>query len=198
MRKYIPNFIISIYHFLISLMGAIIYNFPGNKIKVIGITGTNGKSTVVNITSEILKEAGYKVASSSSIVFKIGDIEEENKMKMTMPGRFTLQKFLRKAVNQKCDYVIIEVTSEGIKQYRHCFINFDVVGITNLTPEHIEAHKGFDNYKKAKGELFKACKNIHIINEDDNYKDYFLSFPAKKTITYGINKGEIKANEIKL
>ena len=198
MRKYIPNFIISIYHFLISLMGAIIYNFPGNKIKVIGITGTNGKSTVVNITSEILKEAGYKVASSSSIVFKIGDIEEENKMKMTMPGRFTLQKFLRKAVNQKCDYVIIEVTSEGIKQYRHCFINFDVVGITNLTPEHIEAHKGFDNYKKAKGELFKVCKNIHIINEDDNYKDYFLSFPAKKTITYGINKGDIRANEIKL
>jgi UDP-N-acetylmuramoyl-L-alanyl-D-glutamate--2,6-diaminopimelate ligase len=198
MRKYIPNFIVSIYHFTLSFLGALYYGFPGRKIKVIGITGTNGKSTVVNITSQILKEAGYKVASSSSIVFKIGDIEEENKMKMTMPGRFTLQKFLKKAIREKCDYVIIEVTSEGIKQHRHRFINFDVVAITNLTPEHIEAHKGFENYKKAKGELFGISKNIHIINNDDDHRDYFKSFSAKEIITYGINSGDILAKDINL
>ncbi|MDD2274264.1 MAG: UDP-N-acetylmuramoyl-L-alanyl-D-glutamate--2,6-diaminopimelate ligase [Candidatus Pacebacteria bacterium] len=197
-KKFIPAFLISWYHLALSFMGALYYGFPGKKIKVIGITGTNGKSTVINITSQILKEAGHKVASSSSIIFKIGDIEEENKMKMTMPGRFSLQKFLKKAVSEKCDYVIIEVTSEGIKQHRHRFINFDVVAITNLTPEHIEAHKGFENYKKAKGELFNTCKNIHIINSDDEYRDYFMSFPAKETITYGIKRGDILAEDINL
>ncbi len=197
-KRFIPSFLISWYHLALSFLGALYYGFPGRKIKVIGITGTNGKSTVVNITSQILKEAGYKVASSSSIVFKIGDIEEENKMKMTMPGRFTLQKFLKKAIREKCDYVIIEVTSEGIKQHRHRFINFDVVAITNLTPEHIEAHKGFENYKKAKGELFSISKNIHIINNDDDHRDYFKSFSAKEIITYGINSGDILAKDINL
>jgi UDP-N-acetylmuramoyl-L-alanyl-D-glutamate--2,6-diaminopimelate ligase len=197
-KKFIPGFVISTYHLVLSFIGALYCGFPGKKIKVIGITGTNGKSTVVNITSQILKEAGYKVASSSSIVFKIGEVEEENKMKMTMPGRFALQKFLKKAVKEKCDYVIIEVTSEGIKQHRHRFINFDVVAITNLTPEHIEAHKGFENYKKAKGELFNVSKNIHIINSDDDHKDYFLGFGAKEIITYGINSGDLKAESIEL
>ncbi len=197
-KKFIPSFLISWYHLALSFLGALYYRFPGKKIKVIGVTGTNGKSTVINIASQILKEAGYKVASSSSISFRIGDAEEENKMKMTMPGRLTLQKFLRRAVDEKCDYVIIEVTSEGIKQHRHRFINFDVVAITNLTPEHIEAHKGFENYKKAKGELFKVCKNIHIINSDDDHKDYFVSFPAKEIITYGINSGDIRAKDVHL
>jgi UDP-N-acetylmuramoyl-L-alanyl-D-glutamate--2,6-diaminopimelate ligase len=197
-KKFIPGFVISAYHFALSFIGALYCGFPGKKIKVIGITGTNGKSTVVGMTSQILKEAGYKVASSSSIVFKIGEMEEENKMKMTMPGGLILQKFLKKAVSEKCDYAIIEVTSEGIKQHRHRFINFDVVAITNLTPEHIEAHKGFENYKKAKGELFNASKNIHIINSDDEHKDYFLGFRAKKIITYGIKSGDLKAEDIKL
>jgi UDP-N-acetylmuramyl tripeptide synthase len=126
-KKFIPGFVISTYHLVLSFIGALYCGFPGKKIKVIGITGTNGKSTVVGMTSQILKEAGYKVASSSSIVFKIGEMEEENKMKMTMPGGLILQKFLKKAVSEKCDYAIIEVTSEGIKQHRHRFINFDVV-----------------------------------------------------------------------
>ena len=197
-KKFIPGFVISAYHLALSFIGALYCGFPGKKIKVIGITGTNGKSTVVGMTSQILKEAGYKVASSSSIVFKIGEMEEENKMKMTMPGGLILQKFLKKAVSEKCDYAIIEVTSEGIKQHRHRFINFDVVAITNLTPEHIEAHRGFENYKKAKGELFNASKNIHIINSDDDHKDYFLGFKAKKIITYGIKSGDLKAEDIKL
>jgi len=74
------------------------------------------------------------VAISSSLVFKIGDRVEENKLKMTMPGRFALQSFLSKAVKEKCDYALIEVTSEGIKQHRHRFISFKTALITNLNP----------------------------------------------------------------
>ena len=89
------------------------------------MTGTNGKTTVVNLITKILEEAGYKVASLSSIRFKIEEKEWPNTLKMTMPGRFKIQKFLRQAVDNKCQYAVIEVTSEGIKQYRHKFINFE-------------------------------------------------------------------------
>ncbi len=197
-KKLIPEFVKNFYHLVLAFLGAFLNGFPSKKIKVIGVTGTNGKSTTISITTKILEEAGYKVAASTSIVFKIGDKIEENKLKMTMPGRFILQSFLKKAVKEKCDYAVIEVTSEGIKQYRHKFINFKTALITNLNPEHIEAHKGFENYKKAKGELFKIVEDIHIINADDQHKDYFLSFPAKKTITYGIESSdaEIKAEDV--
>jgi UDP-N-acetylmuramoyl-L-alanyl-D-glutamate--2,6-diaminopimelate ligase len=103
-----------------------------------------------------------------------------------MPGRFVLQRFLNRAVAEKCDYAIIETTSEGIKQFRHKFINFNVAVVTNLNPEHIEAHKGFENYKNEKGKLFKIAKGIHIINLDDDHKDFFLGFPANRIITYGV------------
>ena len=103
---------------------------------------------------------------------------------MTMPGRFKIQKFLRQAVKADCKYAILEITSEGIKQYRHKFINFDVAVFTNLSPEHIEAHGGFEKYKKAKAELFKITKKIHIINLDDKNAEYFWKIPAEKKIGY--------------
>jgi len=185
-KKLIPEGVKGFYHYMWSLAGALYYGFPSKKIKVIGVTGTGGKSTVIAMASKILEEAGYKVAYSSSIVFKWGNIQEENKYKMTMPGRFVLQKFLNRAVSEGCDYAIIETTSEGIKQFRHKFIDFNVAVITNLNPEHIEAHKGFENYKREKGKLFKITKGLHIINLDDSHKDFFLNFPADRIVTYGI------------
>ena len=150
------------------------------------ITGTNGKSTVVDLTSCVLKEAGFKAATCSSVSFRIGDKDEPNTLRMTMPEGFYVQKFLRKAVDAQCDYVVLEVTSEGIKQHRHEFIDFKLAAITNLTPEHIESHGNFENYKKAKGKLFKKIKKIHILNLDDQYFDYFSQFPAEKKYEYGL------------
>ncbi len=186
MKKIIPKFIIDAYHRAMPLLGAIIYRFPSKKIKIIGITGTNGKSTTVEMLASILKEAGYKVGILSSIKFEVAGEAEPNMLKMTMPGRLTIQKMIRRAVNKGCDYMIIEVTSEGIKQYRHLFVDFDLALITNLSPEHIESHGGFENYKRAKGELFKITKKIHIINLDDKHADYFLGFKADQKIGYGI------------
>ena len=190
-KKFIPSFLLDWYHLGLAFLGAVLYGFPSKRIKVIGITGTNGKTTVVDLTTRILEEAGYRVASLSSIKFKIHEKEEPNMLKMTMPGRFKLQKLLKQAVEADCQYLVLEVTSEGIKQYRHCFINFSVAVFTNLSPEHIEAHKGFDNYKKAKGKLFQTTKGIHVINIDDEHAQYFLRFPAKKKYTYGLNQGDI-------
>jgi UDP-N-acetylmuramoyl-L-alanyl-D-glutamate--2,6-diaminopimelate ligase len=117
-------------------------------------------------------------------------------LKMTMPGRFKIQKFLRKAITSDCQYVVLEVTSEGILQYRHKFIAFEAAVFTNLSPEHIEAHGGFENYKKAKGKLFGTAKKIHVINVEDENADYFLSFPAEKKYTYGLEKGNFKNSDI--
>ncbi|TET84479.1 MAG: UDP-N-acetylmuramoyl-L-alanyl-D-glutamate--2,6-diaminopimelate ligase [Candidatus Nealsonbacteria bacterium] len=191
LKKFIPAFLLSWYHFLLAALGAILYRFPSKKIKVIGVTGTNGKTTVVNLTTKILEEAGYKVASLSSIKFKIGNKEWPNTLKMTMPGRLKLQRFLRQALNARCQYAVLEITSEGIKQHRHQFLDFDIAVFTNLTPEHIEAHGSFGKYRKAKGKLFQATKGIHIINLDDENVEYFLQFPANKKYTYGLNKGDI-------
>jgi len=189
LRKIVPDFLFDWYHFVWAFLGALIYRFPAKKLKVIGITGTNGKSTVVFLISQILEKAGYQVAALSSIQFKIKDKIWPNTLKMTMPGRLKLQKFLAQAVQAGCQYVVLEVTSEGIKQHRHKFIGFDLAALTNLTPEHLESHGGFENYKKAKGKLFQSLKpqGKIIVNLDDSNADYFLTFSAKEKIGYAID-----------
>ncbi len=186
LRKIVPKFLIGWYHLLLAFAGAFFCGFPSRKLLVVGVTGTNGKSTTVDLISRILEASGRKTASASSIRFKIGREEEPNTLKMTMPGRFKLQKFLKKAVGQGCSCAVLEVTSEGIRQSRHRFIDFEAVVFTNLSPEHIESHGGFENYKKAKGALFSVCKKIHVVNLDDQNAGYFWDFPAEKKEGYGI------------
>lgn len=194
-----PQFIINIYHFLWPAIGAFLYGFPSRKLTVIGVTGTNGKSTVVEMCHNILSEAGLETASISSVRFKIKNSASPNTLKMTMPGRFALQKFLKAALRAKCQYVVLEVTSEGLKQHRHRFIEFDVAVLTNLTPEHIESHGGFEKYKKAKGELFFALqaksqknKKISIVNLDDGNAEYFLNFAAHEKYGYRVKRQEVE------
>ncbi len=197
-KKIAPSFLLDFYHYCLALAGAFLYWFPSRKLTVIGITGTNGKSTVVELTTKILEEAGFKIASLSSIKFKIGEKEWENKLKMTTPGRLKIQKFLSQAVKAGCKYAVLEVTSEGIKQFRHKFIKFDIAVLTNLSPEHIEAHGGFEKYRAAKGELFKAAKKIHIINLDDENAEFFWKIPAEKKIGYSLKEADFLPKDFKL
>ena len=198
LKKITPSFILSWYHWCLAGLGALIYGFPSKKLIVIGVTGTSGKSTTVDFICRILEEAGHKVASTSSIRFKVAGKEWKNKMKMTMPGRLVIQKLLAQAVKENCTYAVLEVTSEGIKQFRHKFINFDTAVFLNLTPEHLDSHGGFVNYRNAKVELFKAAKNVHIANTDDENVKYFLEIPHQRTITFATeNSADIKAKDIR-
>ncbi|MEK7630722.1 MAG: UDP-N-acetylmuramoyl-L-alanyl-D-glutamate--2,6-diaminopimelate ligase [Patescibacteria group bacterium] len=168
MRKLIPQAIMLAYHWCVALTAALWYQFPSRKLTVIGVTGTNGKSTTVEILHHIFEEAGHKTASASSLRFRIGSDEVVNDKKMTMPGRFFVQKFLFDAKAKGCDIVILETTSEGARQFRHAHIAFDTVAITNLTPEHIESHGGFEQYREAKLKIFRSLnsswkKKKHII-----------------------------------
>jgi UDP-N-acetylmuramoyl-L-alanyl-D-glutamate--2,6-diaminopimelate ligase len=200
LRKILPESLISLYHFILAFFGALIYGFPSKKLTLIGVTGTNGKTTTTEMIASIFEKAGKKIALSNSIRFKIGEKEEINKLRMTMPGRFFIQRFLKKATKEGCEYAIIEVTSEGIKQHRHRFLDFKVAVFTNLAPEHIEAHGSFEKYREAKLKLFEATKEIHVINIEDENADYFLKIPAKKKITFGLEKGDfnLKNTEIKI
>ena len=204
-KKIIPDFLLSSYHYFLSWMGAFLYGFPSKKMTVIGVTGTSGKSTVVELCANIFQEAlrqaqgkQFKTASISSIKFKIGDKEWENKLKMTMPGRMKVQRFLSQANKAGCKYTVLEVTSEGIKQHRHKFIDFDVAVFTNLSPEHIESHGSFEKYRVAKAKLFQQVKKIHIINIDDKNAEHFLKYFAEKKIKYGIDDAEILPKDLKL
>ncbi|MFZ2831619.1 MAG: UDP-N-acetylmuramyl-tripeptide synthetase [Minisyncoccia bacterium] len=199
-KKIIPRSIFGAlqptYHYLFALLAAFVYRFPSRKIKVVAITGTKGKTSTTEIVNAVLEEAGYRTALAGTLRFKIGDEEERNLYKMTIPGRFFVQRFLRRAVNAKCDWVIIEMTSEGARQFRHKFIDFDALLFTNLSPEHIESHGSFENYKEAKLSIVQALSNSHkrpriiIANADDQYANEFLAVDADTKTTYSLKDAE--------
>lgn len=200
-KKLIPrsvfDFFAPVYHATLAYAGAVLYGFPSRSMKVIGVTGTKGKSTTVFLVTKILESVGEPVAAIGSLGFKIKEKEWPNTLKMTMPGRFKLQNFLAEAKKAGCKYVVLEVTSEGIKQKRHIGVNFDCAVFTNLHKEHIESHGSFEKYYQAKQELFKKTKNIHVVNSDDPNVNLFGDFPAKRKIYYGLNRGDMVASNLK-
>jgi UDP-N-acetylmuramoyl-L-alanyl-D-glutamate--2,6-diaminopimelate ligase len=189
-----------VYHYVVNFLAALFYGFPSNKMTVIGVTGTTGKTTVVYMTAKLLQNAGYKVGYTSTAMFGDGKKEWLNDKKMTMLGRFFTQKMLRHMVQNGCSVAIVETTSEGVVQYRHKFINYDVMLFTGLYPEHIDSHGSFENYKKAKLQLFehvgkcdkkklvgvKDYKTI-IVNIDDKHAGDFLNCDVERKICFTQN-----------
>lgn len=195
-KRYVPKpvfqFFQPFYHFLLAWWGDILYKHPSRDIIVIAVTGTKGKSTTTELIAQILHAGGLKVASLSTIQFTINGETKRNMFKMTMPGRFFVQKFLREAVDAGCTHAIVEMTSEGARQYRHRFIELDALVFTNLTPEHIESHGSFEKYKKAKLSLAEAVftspkrPRVLVVNVDDVYGAEFLNFAVEKPIPYSL------------
>lgn len=195
-QKLIPKKVYSFfqpyYHLLLATAGTIIYRKPSRHIYVIGVTGTKGKSSTTEFVNAVLEAAGKKTAILSTIRFKIGETSSPNKYKMTMPGRFFTQKFLRDAVTAGCDYAIIEMTSEGARFYRHIGVEMDSLIFTNLMPEHIESHGSFENYKQAKLRLVKQLANskkphrLSIANTDTRHGYSFLIHTVDENISYSL------------
>lgn len=190
--KPILNLILPLYHYSLAYLADLWYRHPSKEIMIIGVTGTKGKSTVTELMTRILETNGHKVASLSTIQFKIGDEIARNLFKMTMPGRFFVQKFLRKAVNAGCTHAIVEITSEGARQYRHSFLDLDALIFTNLTPEHIESHGSFEKYKQAKLTIAKRLETSTkrprylVANFDDEHGVDFLNFAVEHKLPYSL------------
>jgi len=181
-----------IYHYLLMLAGALVYGFPARKLYVVGVTGTKGKTTVTELVNAMLEEAGYATALSSTLRFKIAGASERNIRKMTMPGRFAMQRLLRSAANAGCTHAILEITSEGVKQFRHRFLFLDALIFTNLSPEHIENHGSFETYRDAKRKIGRSLESsskknkLVVANADDKEGAWYLGLYVNKSAPYSI------------
>ena len=200
-KRLIPNrlfhLVQPLYHYFFALVGTLYYRFPSKEITVIGVTGTKGKSTVVELVNAILEADGRRTAVAGTIRFKIGEKSERNMYKMTMPGRFFIHRFLRDAVDAGCDTAVIEMTSQGVLQYRHKFIHLDALVFTNISPEHIESHGSYEKYIAAKLELARALEvsekrpRYVIANKDDAEGYKFLAANIEHSLPYGLSDLEL-------
>ncbi|MEX0918905.1 MAG: UDP-N-acetylmuramoyl-L-alanyl-D-glutamate--2,6-diaminopimelate ligase [Candidatus Paceibacterota bacterium] len=200
LKKLLPLKFVLFYHYLVAIFSTFYYGFPSKKMIIIGVTGTKGKTSTINFIWACLTAGGHKTGIISTANIRIGEKEFLNKYHMTMPGRFTIQKLMAQMVKNGCRFCIVETTSEGIKQYRHIGVYYDIAVFTNLSPEHLEAHGGsFEKYKQTKSKMFtalsshrkfidgKKIKKLIVVNRDSEYADYFLNFRADKKITFTVN-----------
>lgn len=162
------------------------YGNPAKNLRVIAVTGTNGKTTVVNLLNEILKEAGYKTALFSTAVIEVAGKKQINDLNRTVAITGDLMKFYRKAKKAAADFVLIEATSHALDQHKLSTTPVEMAIMTNLTQDHLDYHKTMENYAAAKAKLFKTKPKYIVLNRDDAWFEYFDVFPAGfQKITYG-------------
>lgn len=176
------------------------YGNPAKSLKVIAVTGTNGKTTTVNYINEILKEANFKTAMFSTAVVEVDGKRTLNDLNMTVADTAIMQRFFRDAKQAKVDYVVLEITSIALHQHKLDGVPILAAVMTNLTQDHLDAHKTMDNYAAAKGRLFQLEPDFIVLNRDDEWFEYFNQFPAgSQKITYGKHEdAEAKIEHTKL
>lgn len=199
LKQSIPQNIKNIYHLAQAILANLIYGFPSKKIKVIGVTGTNGKTTTVQMIAKILEEAEFKTAVASTINFRINGNEEINKTKFTTLSSWAVQKFIKKAIKNKCEYLVLETSSHSLDQYRVWGVAYQTAVVTNITREHLDYHKTMEEYRKAKIRLFKKVKTA-VVNLDMEKPEEFLSIATGKKVTYSLknSKADVLAENIEV
>ena len=183
------------YHYAQSLVAGIKYGWPTKRLHVIGVTGTNGKTTTCFMSWNMLKAAGYKTGLMTTVAYGVDDLKPELGH-MTTVDALTLNRRIRSIADEGAEYLVLEVTSHALAEFRTLGIHFDIAVFTNLTHEHLDYHKTITNYRNAKGKLFKRA-DLSILNADDPATKYYQAI-AKEYITYGIKSGDFRAKSIKL
>lgn len=183
MKKLIPQSVKNIYHLFQAILANFIHGFPSKKIKVIGVTGTDGKTTTVQMIARILETAGKKTAIASTINFRINGEETENQTKFTTSSSFQVQRFIKKAVKKDCEYLVLETSSHSLDQYRVWGVRYSMAIVTNVTREHLDYHKTMEGYRRAKLKLFQNVETA-IVNLDMEKPEEFLSCKADKKFGY--------------
>lgn len=171
-------------HFLLALTSCIFYGFPGKKLTVIAVTGTDGKTTTSHLLYEIIKNSGKKVSLISTISAHIGDKTYDTGFHVTTPKPWQLQKLITKAVRSGSQYLVLEVTSHSLDQFRTWGASIDISVITNISHEHLDYHKNFENYRSAKARILKGAKYC-VLNIDDKNYNYLKQKTMGKVVTFG-------------
>lgn len=184
--------------YALALMSAAYFGYPAEKLKIIGITGTKGKTTTTYLIKSILEEVGHKVGLIGTIEAIIG--EERIPAANTTPESYTIHQYFARMLKEGCDSVVMEVSSQGLMLHRTAGIPFEIGIFTNLGKDHIgpNEHKDFEDYKRCKGLLFKQCR-IGIANVDDKYFEDVFQNATCRTETFGFSKkADLRAMDVHL
>lgn len=194
-QQMINNF----YHLPKAILANILYGFPTRKLKVIGVTGTDGKTTTVNMIHQVLKAAGKKVSMVSTINAVIGGEVLDTGFHVTSPDPFSIQKFAKKSLEVGDEYLVLEVTSHALDQYRFLGVKFDIGVITNITHEHLDYHRSLENYFQAKLKLLRSV-TFAVVNQSLKQKINKMqnNLFKGKLLTFGLSEGDFNQKEMKL
>ena len=183
------------YHVGKAAFWGVANGFPGRKLKVIGVTGTNGKTTTSFMIWKMLNEAGHKAGVMTTVGWGVGEIHEQMEHMTTVDSRL-LNKRIKKIVEAGAEYLVLELTSHALAQHRSLGIPIEVAVMTNVTHEHLDYHRTFEKYRDAKRKLFKQAK-YGVVNADDPSAELFEE-DVTDYVTYGVKSGKMKAEKIQL
>ena len=191
----VPNYnrLVIPYHLTKAAMAAHKYGFPGKRMRVIGVTGTNGKTSTCFMIWKMLNAAGHKTGLMTTVAWGVDKLEEQVEH-MTTVDVETLNYRMKKIADLGAEFLVLEITSHALVQHRIYDVPIEIAVMTNVTHEHLDYHKTFENYRDAKRMLFKMA-DFGVINEDDKSWAYFAQ-DVKKYVTYGINNGILQAENI--
>lgn len=187
LRKFIPQWVVNYTkHLPEAILANFKYGFPSKKLRVIGVTGTDGKTTVVNMVYKILKDAGRGVSMISTINAEIGIKSFDTGFHVTSPPASEIQRYLKMAADNGDEFYLLEVTSHALSQFRVWGINFEVGIITNITHEHLDYHKTFENYLKIKTKLVRNVKWA-VLGRDDTNFDRLKKMTSGQVLSFGLS-----------
>ena len=167
----------NLYHLFQAMMANIIYGFPSRKLKVIGITGTDGKTTTTHLMAHILKSAGYKTSLVSSVYADIGGVIYDTGFHVTTPNPFLVQKLLKQSVDNHDQYFVLETTSHALDQNRVWGVRYEVGVLTNITHEHLDYHHDYNQYLTTKLKLLQRAKKAFVNTDDQSYQTIYQQLP---------------------
>ncbi len=195
--KYLQKIINFLWHLPQAVIANQIYGNPSKNLTIVGVTGTDGKTTTANMLYHILQVAGYKVALISTVSAKIGTEDIDTGFHVTTPDSFLLQKLLKRIKKTGCTHVVIEATSHGLEQFRLWGVHFTGGIVTNITMDHLDYHKTWHRYVLAKAKLFKHV-TFSILNCEDKSYSILVKQVSGKQISYGRKKGDIHLSNTKI
>lgn len=191
------------WHYGKALCAALLYGFPARKLQVIAITGTDGKTTTVAMVTHILRSVGKNVGATSTAFLDAPRMRQENATHLTSLSPFVLQRFLRRLVREGCTHAVVEVSSHGLVQGRVHHLFPCIAAVTNVTPEHLDYHGSFEQYRRDKGKIFRMLrgpsdrlfgrtgKGIKVLNGADASTGEYQTIPSRETIIYNLEGGDL-------
>jgi len=200
LKSIVPKWVISIYHWKMAVLANIVYGFPSRGMRVIGITGTNGKTTTCFLLRSILMASGRKVGMLTTVSFGFGEKLVQNRLNMTTISPFLLQKYLRQMRRVGCTDVIVETTSHAIEQNRIWGLRYEAMALTNITHDHLDYHGTMAAYAATKKRLFLLPHRLSILNRDDAAFEEFWNLPMTggRKISYGMAHKDVDVTARKI